>query len=332
VERSGPFPERGRGNVECTLLRVRLVFFGTPEFAVPTLEAVAGAGHDIPLVVSRPDQPSGRGMKFAVPAVVEAARRLGLSTTQPEKLGTEEFVNRLRVIGADVAVVVAFGRLISPRVLRIPPLGFLNLHPSLLPRHRGPSPIAWAIASGDDETGVTVMRLDEGMDTGPILLQRHTPIGEKERTPQLETRLAQLGAELMVEALAGVAARTLTARPQDGALATVTPKLERKTGKIDWHLPAERLANLCRALDPWPGLYATFRGIRVKVHGVDLAPPRSGAEAPGTVLSVSSAGIEVRCGEGSSAFLSELQREGKRRLPADAFIIGERVAPGERFS
>ncbi|MGE5237021.1 MAG: methionyl-tRNA formyltransferase [Acidobacteriota bacterium] len=311
---------------------MRLVFFGTPEFAVPTLEAVARAGHDIPLVVSRPDQPAGRGMRVTVPAVVEAARRLGLSTTQPEKLGTDEFINRLRVIAPEVAVVVAFGRLISPRVLRVPARGFLNLHPSLLPRHRGPSPIAWALASGDAETGATIMQLDEGMDTGPVLLQRRVPIGAKDRTPDLEARLAVIGAELMVEALDRLLTGGLTPVPQDNAKASVTPKLERKTGKVDWSCPARRLADLCRALDPWPGMYANFRGIRVKVHGIEAAAPRAGQEVPGTVLAVSGAGIEVRCGEGSVALLTELQREGKRRLPADAFIIGERVAPGEHFT
>jgi methionyl-tRNA formyltransferase len=310
---------------------VRLVFFGTPEFAVPTLDALARAGHEIPIVVSRPDQRSGRGMRVTVPAVVEAARRLGLPTTQPEKLGTDEFIHRLRAIGPEVAVVVAFGRLISPRVLRVPPRGFLNLHPSLLPRHRGPSPVAWALASGDVETGATVMQLDEGMDTGPILLQQTIPIEPKDRTPDLEARLAAIGAELMVEALDRLAAGTLVATPQDGARATTTPKLERKTGRVDWGRPARELANLCRALDPWPGLYASFRGVRIKIHGVEAGEPRPGEEPLGTVLAVSNAGIEVRCGEGSVALLTELQREGKRRLPADAFIIGERVAPGERF-
>ncbi len=310
---------------------VRVVFFGTPDFAVPTLEALAAAGHEIALVVSRPDQPAGRHMHLASPAVIPAAGRLGLPTAQPEKLGTDEFVGRLREIAPEVAVVVAFGRLISPRVLRVPQHGFVNLHPSLLPRHRGPSPIQWAIASGDAETGVTTMMLDEGMDTGPLLLQRPTPIGTRERTPGLEERLATMGAELMVETLSGLAAGTLIPTLQDHALATGTPKLERRHGRIVWGSEAEELARKCRAFDPWPGLFANFRGTRIKVHGVAVGEPRLGEEEPGTVLAATGAGIAVRCGGEAVALLTELQREGKRRMPADAFIIGERVAPGERF-
>jgi methionyl-tRNA formyltransferase len=310
---------------------MRLVFFGTPEIAVPTLDALVAAGHEIALVVSRPDKPAGRHFELATPAVIGAARRHGLPSAQPEKLGVDDFYHRLRSLHPDAAVVVAFGRLISPRVLSVPRHGFVNLHPSLLPRHRGPSPIVWAIASGDRETGVTTMLLDEGMDTGPVLLQRRTPIDPKERTPDLEVRLAALGAQLMVETLAGIEAGTVTPVAQDAALATVTPKLARRDGRIDWGWRAEALADRCRAFDPWPGLFCNFRGTRVKVHGAEAGPAVAGDEPPGTVVAISSAGIGVRCGEGTIAVLTELQREGRRRLPADAFILGERVAPGERF-
>jgi methionyl-tRNA formyltransferase len=311
---------------------VRIAYLGTPEIAVPTLEALLAAGHDVALVVSRPDQPSGRHLRLAAPPVVEAARRLALPTVQPEKLGTAEFVDRLRALRLDAAVVVAFGRLISPRVLDVPRLGFVNLHPSLLPRHRGPAPIAWAIASGDEETGVSTMLLDAGMDTGPVLLQRRTPIGPRERTPELEVRLGAMGAELVVETLAGMAAGTITPVAQDHARATVTPKLDRRHGRIDWTARADVLARYCRAFDPWPGLFGNFRGARIKVHGLEVAAPVAGNEPVGSVVAVSGAGISVRCGEGTVAVLTELQREGKRRLPADAFVIGERVAPGEHFA
>ncbi|MFH1177865.1 MAG: methionyl-tRNA formyltransferase [Acidobacteriota bacterium] len=313
---------------------MRIVFFGTPEFAVPSLEAVAGAGHEVLLVVSRPDQPAGRSMRLTAPAMVAAARRLGLPVAQPEKLGAEEFVGRLRGLPAELAVVVAFGRLLAPRLLAIPPRGFVNLHPSLLPRHRGPSPIESAILRGDEETGVTTMLLDEGMDTGPILLQRATPIGARERSPELERRLALMGAELVVETLAALAIGAVTPRRQDNARATVTQKLDRKMARIDWGLDAAELARRCRAFDPWPGLFASFRQSRVKVHGLEVAAPAPapGGEAPGTVLQVSSDGILVRCGGDTPGLLTELQREGRRRLPADAFILGERVARGERFS
>ncbi|HVN76318.1 MAG TPA: methionyl-tRNA formyltransferase [Thermoanaerobaculaceae bacterium] len=308
---------------------MRLVFFGTPEFAIPTLDALVAAGHDVALVVTRPDQPAGRHMHLTAPPVVGAARHLALPLAQPEKLGVDEFTSRLRALAPEVAVVVAFGRLISPRVLRVPRRGFVNLHPSLLPRYRGPSPIESAIAAGDAVTGVTTMLLDEGMDTGPILLQREVPIGPRERTPELERRLAAAGAELVVETLAGMAAGTVVPAPQDSGKATVTSKLDRRMGRVDWRLTASELANRCRAFDPWPGIFTSFRGARLKIHGLEVGEPRPGEEAAGTVLSVSPAGIAVRAGAGTIAVVTEVQREGKRRMPADAFIIGERVAPGE---
>jgi methionyl-tRNA formyltransferase len=310
---------------------VRLVFLGTPEFAVPSLAAIVAAGHEVQLVVTRPDQPAGRHMRLAKPPVADLARQLGLALAQPDKLGSDEFRARLRALAPDAGVVVAFGRMISPRVLEVPRLGFVNLHPSLLPRHRGPSPIEWAILSGDAETGVTTMLLDEGMDTGPILLQRRTAIGPRERAADLADRLAQQGAELVVETLDALARDAIAPKPQDGAQATTTSKLERRMGRIDWALPADDLERRCRAFDPWPGLFTNFRGSRVKVHGVDLGELKPGDEAPGTLLGATSAGIAVRCGDGSIALLTELQREGKRRIPADAFAIGERVAVGERF-
>jgi len=310
---------------------VRLVFFGTPEFAIPSLEAIVAAGHEVVLVVTRPDRPAGRYMQLSAPPVTDVARRLGLPLAQPEKLGVDEFYGRFRALAPEAAVVVAFGRLISPRVLSVPRLGFINLHPSLLPRHRGPSPIEWAILSGDAETGVTTMLLDEGMDTGPVLLQRATPVGPRERAPELAARLAEVGARLVVDTLDGLARSAITPVPQDGAQATVTSKLDRRMGRIDWSLPADDLARRCRAFDPWPGLFANFRGARLKVHGVEVGETQPGDEPPGTVLGVGPTGIAVRCGDGTVALLTELQREGKRRIPGDAFIIGERVARGERF-
>jgi methionyl-tRNA formyltransferase len=310
---------------------VRVAFFGTPEFALPSFDAVLAGGHEVLLVVSRQDQPAGRHLRVVTPPVIVRAQALGLPTAQPEKLGVDEFVFRLRALALDVAVVVAFGRLINPRVLRIPRFGFVNLHPSLLPRYRGPSPIESPILNGDAETGVTTMLLDDGMDTGPLLMQRRTAIEPGERAWRLESRLAVLGAGLIAETLAGIERGELRAVPQDDALASVTHKLERKMGRIDWTMAAAELARRCLAFDPFPGLYCSFRGARLKVHGLELGPALAGEEEPGTVLAVSNAGIAVRSGGGSVALLTELQREGKRRLPADAFILGERVARGERL-
>ncbi len=311
---------------------MRVAFFGTPEFALPSLHAVLKAGHEVCLVVSRQDQPAGRHMELTRPAVVEAAGALGLSVQQPEKLGVDDFYYPFRDLALDVAVVVAYGRLITPRVLRVPRHGFVNLHPSLLPRHRGPTPIETAILAGDAETGVTTMLLDEGLDTGPILLQRRTPIGPKDRTVDLDVRLAAMGAELVVETLAGIHSGTVIPTRQVDAEATVTAKLERKMGRVDWTLGSVELERRCRAFDPFPGLFTNFRGARLKVHALEVGPARHGEEPPGTVLAVSGAGIEVRCSGDTTVLLTELQREGRRRLPADAFLLGERVAPGERFS
>ncbi len=310
---------------------MRVVFFGTPEFAIPTLKALRKAGHDVLLVVSREDKPAGRHLLMSTPAVADFARAVGLPVMQAEKLASDEFLQQFKKLGAEAGVVVAFGRFIPTRLLHIPRYGFVNLHPSLLPRHRGPAPIQWAIYAGDQKTGVTTMLLDEGMDTGPILLQRATPIDPREHAPQLEARLALMGAELMIETLAGLANRTVHPKPQDHSQATVTPKLERKMGRVDWNLTADELARRCRAFDPWPGLFCNFRGGRLKIHDFRVGEPCPGDEPPGTVLAVSKAGIAVRCGEGTVGIITELQREGRRRLPADAFILGERVVKGEQF-
>lgn len=310
---------------------MRVVFFGTPEFAIPSLKALRRAGHEVLLVVSREDKPAGRHLLMTTPAVADFARAVGLPVMQAERLGNEDVVQHFRQLGMDVGVVVAFGRFIPSRLLHVPGYGFVNVHPSLLPRHRGPAPIQWAIYSGDRETGVTTMLLDEGMDSGPILLQRATPIDPREHAPQLEARLAQLGAELLLETLDGLAQRRIKPRPQDSSQATVTPKLERRMGRVDWNLSAEELERRCRAFDPWPGLFCNFRGGRLKIHDLEVGEPRPGDEPPGTVLEVGKHGIEVRCGQGTVAILTELQREGRRRLPADAFILGERVVKGEQF-
>lgn len=310
---------------------MRVIFFGTPEFAIPSLKALRRAKHDVLLVVSREDKPAGRHLLMTTPAVADFARAVGLPVMQAEKLGQEEVIQQLRHLGADVGVVVAFGRMIPGRLLRVPRYGFVNVHPSLLPRHRGPAPIQWAIYSGDQETGVTTMLLDEGMDTGPILLQRATRIDPREHAPQLEARLAQIGAELLLETLEGLAKGTVKPKPQDPSRATVTPKLERKMGRVDWNLPAEELARRCRAFDPWPGLFCNFRGGRLKIHDFEVGEERPGDEPLGTVLWVGKEGIAVRCGQGTVGILTELQREGRRRLPADAFVLGERVVKGEQF-
>jgi methionyl-tRNA formyltransferase len=266
------------------------------------------------------------------PPVIDVARRLDIPTAQPKNLKSGGINDEIVGCGAEIAVVVAFGKLIPPDVLRLPPRGFVNLHPSLLPRHRGPSPIQWALVCGDRSTGASTMQLDEGMDTGPILLQERVPIEPNDTAETLSPRLAELGARLMVRTLDGLEDGTLQPKPQPDDGANVTPMLRRNFAKVDWTMPARQLVNRLRGFTPWPGLYTKFRGGRLKIFGLEErrpAPP--GDEKPGMVLDAGPAGIVVRCGRGTAAVITEMQREGRRRLPADAFQIGERVSRGEFF-
>jgi methionyl-tRNA formyltransferase len=223
------------------------------------------------------------------------------------------------------------GSLPAP-LLEIPQFGFVNLHPSLLPRHRGPSPIQWALVCGDRVTGVTSMQLDEGMDTGPILLQRRVEIDARDTAEQLFPKLATVGADLMIETLDGLEAGRVAGRPQPEDGANVTPMLRRSFAKVDWGMPARQLVNRLRGFTPWPGLYTKFRGGRLKIFGLEeVTPPPGGDERPGTVVAAEPAGIVVRCGRRSAARITEMQRDGRRRMPADAFLIGERVSRGEQL-
>jgi len=311
---------------------MKIVFFGTPEFATPTLERLAASRHEIALVVSRPDRPVGRHQVLTSPPVVEAARAREIDCLQPKNLKSDAIDARLRESGIEAVVVVAYGKMIPARLLEIPPHGFINLHPSLLPRHRGPSPIQWALVCGDRATGVTTMQIDEGMDTGPILLQSRVSIEPGETAEMLAPRLAELGADLIVRTLDNLEEGTLKSRPQPTDGANTTPLLRRNFAKIDWSMPARQLANRLRGFTPWPGLYSKFRGGRLKIHGLDeIKPPPRGKEKPGAVIAAEPDGIVVRCGKGTAARITEVQREGRRRIPVDAFLIGERVTSGEAF-
>lgn len=311
---------------------MKIVYFGTPDFAVPTLNALAESRHEVVLVVSKPDRPVGRHKIMTSPPVIELARRLDLPTAQPTVLKGGGLNESLVDCAAEIAVVVAYGKLIPDGLLAVPPRGFINLHPSLLPRHRGPSPIQWTLVCGDRTTGVTTMQLDEGMDTGPILLQERLAIESLDTAETLSPRLAELGARLVVETVDALEAGTVEprAQPEDGA--NVTPMLRRNFAKIDWTMPSRQLVNRLRGFTPWPGLYTKFRGGRLKVFGLEEARPApAGNEDVGTVLDAGPAGVLIRCGRGTAVLITEMQREGRRRLPADAFLIGERVSRGEVF-
>ena len=310
--------------------RMKVIFFGTPDFAVPILERLLQSRHEVELVVSRPDRPVGRSQILTSPPIVETARRHEVEVLQPKNLKAPEVDSALAEIAADAAVVVAYGKLIPARLLEIPRHGFINLHPSLLPRHRGPSPIQWALVCGDRATGVTTMQLDEGMDTGPILLQKRTAIEDRETAELLAPRLAVLGADLVIKTLDEIEDGSLTAHPQPADGANQTPMLRRNFAKVDWSMHARQLVNRLRGFTPWPGLYTKFRGGRLKIFGLEeVRSPTGRNEDPGTVLSAEEEGIVVRCGKRTAVRITEVQREGRRRMPVDAFLIGERVTRGE---
>ncbi len=306
------------------------IFFGTPEFAVPTLEALVEEGVSIGLVVTQPDRPAGRGGRLRSPPVAVRARELGLELAQPRRVRAKGFLERTAALDSALAVVVAFGQIFPGRLLRLPALGCVNLHASLLPRWRGASPIAAAIATGDRITGVTTMVMERGLDSGPILLQRELAIGDRETTAKLSPRLAAAGAALMVETVRGLLAGDLEPRPQRASLVTLAPMLTRADGRVDWELPARTQFNRLRAFTPWPGLHAEQGGRAVKLLDAELVKG-DGAVAPGVIAGLQRGLLVVGCGGGTALAIARLQRPGGRPLAAADFVNGERLQPGDRF-
>ena len=304
---------------------MRAAFLGTPAFAVPTLERMVAAGHEVVCVVTQPDRPRGRGQQPAAPPVKEAALRLGLPTFQPERVRRPEAVEHLRGLGVEVMVVVGYGQIIPQVVIDIPPHGIINVHASLLPKYRGAGPIQWAIVNGESRTGVTTMRINAGLDTGDMLLKAETDIGPDETAIELGGRLSTMGADLLVETLAGLAAGTITPEPQNDAEATFAPLLKKEDGRIDWTQPAVAIHNRVRGLQPWPGAFATFRGNPLHVWKTRVG---EAAGVPGHVLRTKP--LTVACGAGAAECL-ELQLEGRKRMAAADFVNGQRVAVDEVF-
>lgn len=312
---------------------MKIAFLGTPPFASASLEALAAAGHEIACVVAQPDRPAGRGRELREPATKRWALGRGVPLLQPEKVRDGWLAARLAAIAPDLLVVVAYGRILGKDLLELAPRGAVNVHASLLPRWRGAAPIQWAIAEGDAWTGVTVMRVDEGLDTGDILLQRATPIGPEETAEELGGRLAALGAAALVEALPLLEAGSLVPVRQDPSRHTLAPVIEKEQGRLDFRLPAERLARRVRAFTPWPGAFTTLGGKLLKVHAARSAAPRAVPDVvpdvvPEGAAFVVSEGILVGCGEGSGLLLTEVQLEGKRRIPAAEFARGVSLPPG----
>ncbi|HZU27188.1 MAG TPA: methionyl-tRNA formyltransferase [Bryobacteraceae bacterium] len=300
---------------------MRLVFMGTPSFAVPTLERVVQAGHEVLAVYTQPDRPKGRGGKPAASPVKQAAIGLGLEVRQPERIRRPEVVAELAAMNTDAMVVVGYGQIIPQAIIDLPRQGIINVHASLLPKYRGAAPIQWAVANGETLTGVTTMRIDAGLDTGDMLLKWETPIGADEDALQLSARLAPAGADLLVRTLAEAPAP----QPQDNSQATYAPILKKEDGLIDWNQSASAIFNRSRGFLPWPGAWTYLRGQVFHVWRSRVAP---GSGAPGTVVADRSK-LVVHCGDQTALELLEVQLEGRKRIDAAAFLNGWKPEPNE---
>jgi methionyl-tRNA formyltransferase len=307
---------------------MRLVFMGTPRFAVRPLRALLAAGHELAGVVTRIDKPAGRGRVLAAPPVKLAAEELGLAVFQPRRVREPGFIATLRDLAPDAIVVAAYGQILPAEILTLPRLhGCINIHASLLPAYRGAAPINWAIIRGDKATGVTIMRMDEGMDTGAILLRESIPIDPADTTGTLTEKLSILGAKLIVEALPLIEAGKLAPVAQDAAQATAAPLLAKKDGLIDWTLPAAEIHNRVRGLSPWPGAYTFLDGKMIKVLAAEAVP---GSAEPGTLSEKDGNTLFVGAGDGLLRIVN-LQLEGGKPMTAAEFLRGHRGISGKKF-
>ena len=312
---------------------MKIVFMGTPESAVPTLRRCVEGGHEVVSVWTQPDRPAGRGHKLKASPVKEYALSAGLTVQQPPKIKTEETLALFTSRPFDVAVVVAYGRILPPAFLRAPRLGCVNVHFSLLPKYRGAAPVNWALVRGERETGVTTMLMDEGLDTGPVLLQRSTEIGERETAPQLLERLSHTGAELLSETLSRFS--EIEPRAQRDVEATLAPILRREDGLIDWTLDALEIERRVRGFQPWPNAYTSYNDRRLVVWRAEVSRNEVEGVAgltqvrPGVIMEARGDALTVSCGRSTALRLSEVQLEGKQRVSARDLINGSRVHAGE---
>jgi len=299
----------------------RIIFFGTPGFAVPTLKALVEEGHLILAVVTQPDRPKGRGRKLTAPPVKQAALDFGLRVLQPDRASDPSFCNEIQSMTPDLLVVIAFGQILKKDLLKIPRWGALNIHASLLPKYRGAAPIHWAILNNEPNTGLTAMRMDEGLDTGPILYQEEVPILENETAGELHDRLAQMAGRFAVRVLRNWANGTLEEKEQEEPLASYAPKIDRDMAQIDWSRSADMIHGQIRAFDPWPGATTTIAGKQVKLFSSCRVRGDDCTLRPGRLAKTSDAGLRVETGDGLIE-IQELQIPGKKRLPAREFLKG----------
>jgi methionyl-tRNA formyltransferase len=307
---------------------LRVIFMGTPEFACPTLQKLIDRNEQLVAVVTQPDRPKGRGQRLMPPPVKELAVRHAIPVYQPARVRDPDVIEILRGLAPDVIVVVAFGQILPKVLLDIPPLGCINVHASLLPRYRGAAPLNWCLINGELETGVTTMMMDVGLDTGPMLLKKSTPIDGNDDIVSLHDRMKVMGAELLSETLDRIAAGTLVPQEQDGDQSCYAPMLKKEDGRINWNRDARSIHNQVRGLAVWPVACTVLDGQTLKVYRTS---PAEGSGQPGTVLRADRQGIEVACLKGS-LIIEELQLAGKKRLDAASFLAGYAIAAGKLFS
>ncbi len=318
---------------------MRIVFMGTPAFAVPSLQVLLNTEFSVVGVVCQPDRPSGRGRKVQLGPVKALALSQGIPVVQPEKMRDPRFMETLRAWEPDAIVVAAFGRILPKIILNLPQKGCLNVHGSLLPKYRGAAPIQWAVINGETETGITIMLMDEGMDTGAILQQEAVPIAPDETAGELAPRMAQIGGALLVSTLRGWVAGAMIPYPQNESEATLAPILKKEDGLIHWDRPARTIANRIRGLSPWPGVYTFLQDERWRIWRVEVESPDTGIggtptdklQAPGTITAVTKNVICVQTGQGNLNLL-EIQPENKKRMNVSDYLAGHRVEPGLTFS
>ena len=310
---------------------MRIVFMGTPDLAAEVLETMMKSGCEVTLAVTQPDRPKGRGRGVIKTPVHECADRWGIPVFSPERVKRPEAVERLREEAPDLIVVAAFGQILSKEILDLPRYGCVNVHASLLPAYRGAAPIQWAVINGETKSGVTIMQMDEGLDTGDILLQEEIPLAPGETGESLYNKMAALGGELLVKALPMIEQGTLTHVKQDDAASCYAPMLKKEMGNIDWTMPAVQIERLVRGLNSWPGAYTFMNGKMLKIWGAELTDGSLSGGEPGTVTGTDKSAIYVACGKGALA-LTEVQYEGKKRMSTQAFLLGTKVTPGQKLT
>ncbi|MCL2459081.1 MAG: methionyl-tRNA formyltransferase [Desulfobulbus sp.] len=309
---------------------LRIVFMGTPDFAAPSLQALLDGPEEVVAVVCQPDRERGRGKKVSPPPVKVLAERHRIPVLQPASVRTASFLEEMRSLAPDLLVVVAYGRILPQALLDLPPLGAINVHGSLLPKYRGAAPIQWAVINGETETGITIMQMDAGLDTGDILLTVAVPIGRQETAGELFGRLASLGGEMLGDAIVRLKEGGLAAQPQAHDLASHAPMLKKEMGHLDWTLPASRLHDLIRGLDPWPSAYGFIDGKRFRFFSPEVVPIRS-SSSPGVICQANGQGLLVATGD-DCLLIRDIQPEGKKRMGAGACLRGLRILPATRIT